>query len=114
MVVRIPAAGMTEYIFFGAAGVGTLAPLAMGIPGAEERVARATAKWAPRWERNINYFTNHVPVERGIQRITPPVERAVHRVEHELPLEKAAVATSHVAEKSMKPLEMIKHNWTME
>ena len=112
MPVRIPAAGMTEYICFGAAGVGTLAPLAMGIPGAEERVARQTSKWAPRWQRNINMFKN--PVERGVQRIAPPVARTVQRVEHRLPLERAAIATGNGARRSMKGLEKVKRNWTME
>lgn len=72
----------------GAAGVGVLTPLYLIMPGAEERLAAQTTKWAPRWERNISYFTP--PVSRTIQRIEPPVSRAVQRVEERLPLEKMA------------------------
>lgn len=41
-----------------------------------------------RRERNINFFVS--PVERGTQFITPPVERAVKRIDNKLPLERMA------------------------
>ena len=72
----------------GAAGVGVLTPLYLIMPGAEERLAHQTAKWAPRWERNISYFTPRF--ERGVQRIEPPVSRMVQRIDEKLPLEKMA------------------------
>ena len=72
----------------GAAGVGVLTPLYLIMPGAQERLALQTAKWAPRWERNICYFTPRV--ERGVQRIEPPVSRLVQRVDEKLPLERMA------------------------
>lgn len=72
----------------GAAGVGALTPLYLIMPGAEERLAHQTTKWAPRWEKNISYFTPRV--ERGIQRVEPPVARAVQRIDNRLPLEKMA------------------------
>lgn len=89
MPVHIPAARSSELLFFGAAGVTGFAPFYLMLPGAEERLARQTAKWAPRWERNITFFKN--PVERGVQRISPPVERTVKRIDKRLPLEKMAV-----------------------
>lgn len=88
MPVRIPNARASEVLCFGAAGVGTLAPLYMMLPGAEERIASQTVRWAPRWERNIGYFVP--PMERGINRVKPPVERAVQRIEQRLPLERFA------------------------
>ena len=72
----------------GAAGVGVLTPLYLVMPGAEERLATQTAKWAPRWERNITYFTP--PVERAVQRIEPPIAKAVQNLDRRLPLEKMA------------------------
>ncbi|KPM37416.1 hypothetical protein AK830_g9143 [Neonectria ditissima] len=91
-IPRLPQAKRSEIVIFGAAGVGVLAPLYLVMPGAEERLANQTNKWAPRWERNINYFAS--PVERGVQRIEPPVSRIVQRVEDRLPLEKMAVSVS--------------------
>lgn len=88
MPVRIPAPRRSETITFGCAGVAFFAPFYMMMPGAEERVARQTLKWAPRWERNITFFKS--PIERSIQKVTPPVARTVQRVEHRLPLEKVA------------------------
>lgn len=85
---RLPKAKATEILAIGAAGVGVLAPLYMLMPGAEERLADQTTKWAPQWERNINFFTP--PVERGVQRIEPPVSKAVQRIDERLPLEKMA------------------------
>lgn len=49
MPVRIPAARSSELFTFGVAGVAGLAPLYMLMPGATERVASHTARWAPRW-----------------------------------------------------------------
>ncbi|TPX08001.1 uncharacterized protein E0L32_010332 [Thyridium curvatum] len=88
MPVRIPRAGRTELLSFSIAGVGAFAPFYMILPGADQRLAKQTAKWAPRWERNINYFSP--AAERGIQRVTPRVERTVKRVDQRLPLEKVA------------------------
>ncbi|KAK3358565.1 hypothetical protein B0T24DRAFT_125378 [Lasiosphaeria ovina] len=88
MPIRIPAATKTEVFCFGAAGVGAFAPFYMMVPGAEERIARQTVKWAPRWERNITFFKS--PVERSIQKVTPPVARTVQRVDRKLPLENVA------------------------
>lgn len=87
-VPRLPKAGKSEMFCMGAAGVGVLTPLYLVMPGAEEQLARQTTKWAPRWERNINYFIPRA--ERTIQRIEPPVARAVQRLEERLPLEKMA------------------------
>ncbi len=88
MPVRIPAARRTEVLSFGVAGVGAFAPFYLLVPGAEERLATQTARWSPRWERNINYFAR--PVERGIQRVAPPVEKTVKKIDQRLPLEKVA------------------------
>ncbi|KAI5457969.1 hypothetical protein BGZ63DRAFT_427267 [Mariannaea sp. PMI_226] len=87
-VPRLPKARPSEVLTIGAAGGLVLAPLYLVMPGAEERLQKQTDKWAPRWERNISYFTP--PVERGVQRIEPPVSRMVQRVEQRLPLEKMA------------------------
>ncbi|KAF4969103.1 hypothetical protein FZEAL_10297 [Fusarium zealandicum] len=87
-VQRLPAARPSEIFCMGAAGVGVLTPLYLVMPGAEERLSNQTNKWAPRWERNISYFTP--PVERGMQRIEPPVAKMVQRMEDRLPLEKMA------------------------
>ncbi|SPO07703.1 uncharacterized protein DNG_10398 [Cephalotrichum gorgonifer] len=81
--------GSTEAICYSVAGVGALAPFYLLVPGAEDRLAARTARWAPRWEKNISYFTPSV--ERGVQRVEPPVSRTVRRIEHRLPLEKAAL-----------------------
>ncbi|KAF3767337.1 hypothetical protein M406DRAFT_321541 [Cryphonectria parasitica EP155] len=88
MPVRIPKARSSELLTFGVGGLAAFAPFYMMLPGASERVASQTARWAPRWERNINYFTN--PVERGTQFIAPTVERNVKRIDDKLPLERVA------------------------
>ncbi|KAH7153039.1 hypothetical protein EDB81DRAFT_790339 [Dactylonectria macrodidyma] len=98
-IPRLPQAKRSEIAVFGAAGVGVLTPLYMVMPGAEERLANQTNKWAPRWERNINYFAS--PVERGVQRIEPPVSRMVQRVEERLPLEKMAKSMEKGIRKSI-------------
>jgi hypothetical protein len=87
-IPKLPGAKRTEILCIGAAGVGVLTPLYMIMPGAEERLAHQTAKWAPRWEKNISFFIP--PVERGVQRIEPPVSRAVQNIDQRLPLEKMA------------------------
>lgn len=87
-VPRLPKASPTELFVIAAAGVGVLAPLYMVMPGAEQRLSNQTTKWAPRWEKNINYFIPHA--ENGIQKIEPPVARMVQNVENRLPLEKMA------------------------
>jgi hypothetical protein len=99
MPVRIPAATRGEVFCFGAAGVSAFAPFYLMAPGAEERLTRQTLKWAPRWERNITFFKS--PVERGIQRVTPPVARTVQRVEHRLPLDKMAQKTDRGIKKGI-------------
>ncbi|KAK3182505.1 hypothetical protein K4F52_006145 [Lecanicillium sp. MT-2017a] len=87
-IPRLPKAKTSEVLCIGAAGVGVLAPLYMIMPGAEEKLAKQTTKWAPRWERNISYF---VPsAERTAQRIEPPVSRVVQSIDERLPLEKMA------------------------
>lgn len=87
-VPRLPAARPSEIFCMGAAGVGVLTPLYLVMPGAEERLSTQTNKWAPRWERNLSYFTP--PMEKGVQRLEPPVARMVQRAEERLPLEKMA------------------------
>ncbi|KAJ4390123.1 hypothetical protein N0V93_007597 [Gnomoniopsis smithogilvyi] len=99
MPVRIPRARSSEVLCFGVGGIAAFAPLYMMMPGATERVASQTARWAPRWERNINFFVS--PVERGTQFITPPVERTVKRIEAKLPLEKAAVGVDRRIKKGL-------------
>lgn len=89
MPVRIPKARPTEIATFGAAGVAGFAPFYFMLPGAEERLAHQTAVWAPRWERNISHFAS--PAERLAQRVEPPINRAVKRIDNKLPLEKAAL-----------------------
>jgi len=88
MPPRIPAARSSEALCYGVAGLGAFAPIYFMLPGAEERLAIQTARWAPRWERNITFFVP--PVERGIKKIEPPVSRAVRNIEGRLPLEKFA------------------------
>ncbi|CRK49003.1 hypothetical protein BN1723_008323 [Verticillium longisporum] len=88
MPPRIPVTKGSETLCYGAATVAALAPLYFMIPGAEQRLASQTAKWAPRWERNISYFTPSA--ERGIKRVEPPVARTVQAMERRLPLEKMA------------------------
>lgn len=85
-VPRLPKAKASEVFVVGAAGVGVLTPLYMIMPGAEERLAAQTVKWAPRWEKNISYFTN--PAALAAQRVEPPVSKAVQRIDERLPLEK--------------------------
>jgi hypothetical protein len=80
-----------EKICYSVAGVGALAPLYMLVPSASERVAMQTARWAPRWERNVGYLT--IPAQRAAVRTEPPVARTVRRIEHRLPLERVARAT---------------------
>lgn len=91
MPVRIPAPTRSEVLFFAGAGTAVFAPFYMMMPGATERVAAQTTKWAPRWERNITFFKS--PVERGVQRISPPVERTVKKTAAKLPMEKVATGT---------------------
>lgn len=87
-IPKLPTAKRSEVLCMGAAGVGVLTPLYLMMPGAEERLAHQTAKWAPRWERNITYFAP--PVQQVVQRMEPPISRAVRRVDNRLPLEKMA------------------------
>ncbi|KAI1394816.1 hypothetical protein F4819DRAFT_234427 [Hypoxylon fuscum] len=88
MPVRIPRAGSTEMATFGLAGVAGFAPFYFMLPGAEERLAAQTARWAPRWERNISYFAS--PAQRIAQRVEPRIEKTVKRIDNRLPLEKVA------------------------
>lgn len=98
-VPRLPRARRSEVLLFGAAGVGVLAPLYMIMPGAEERLAHQTTKWAPRWEKNLSFFTP--PMEKGVQRMEPPISRAVQRLDERLPLEAMAKKTESVIRKSI-------------
>ncbi|KAH8677788.1 hypothetical protein BX600DRAFT_431111 [Xylariales sp. PMI_506] len=88
MPIRIPKAGATEGVAFATAGVVGFAPFYMMLPGAEERIASQTVKWAPRWERNISYFT--APAQKVAQRVERPVSKTVKKVDDRLPLEKMA------------------------
>ncbi|KAI0403418.1 hypothetical protein F4802DRAFT_288654 [Xylaria palmicola] len=88
MPVRIPAARGSETAIIGMAGIASFAPFYMMLPGAEERVATQTARWAPRWERNISHFV--APAERFAQRAEPRVARTIKRIDSRLPLEKMA------------------------
>ncbi|KOS23315.1 hypothetical protein ESCO_006633 [Escovopsis weberi] len=106
-VPRLPAARRSEVVCVGAAGVGVLTPLYLMMPGAEERMARQTAKWAPRWERNIGYFTPRA--ERTIQRIEPPVARAVQKIPEKLPLEKMAKGMERRIQKGIDRFGPKKH-----
>lgn len=56
MPVRIPRAGSSEILCFGVGGVAAFAPLYMMMPGATERVASQTARWAPRWYASFLFF----------------------------------------------------------
>jgi hypothetical protein len=107
MPVRIPAATRTEVFCMGAAGVTGFAPFYLMAPGADARLSKQTVKWAPRWERNITMFRN--PVEKGIQRVSPPIERTVKRIQNRLPLEKAAKGTDKSIKKNLDRLG-IKHS----
>jgi len=100
MPVRIPPARGTEVLSFGVAGVGVFAPFYLLLPGAEERLATQTARWAPRWERNIGYVAPRI--ERGIQRVAPPVERTVQKIDGRLPLEMVAKRVDKNIKKSIE------------
>lgn len=78
-----------EAICYGVAGIGGLAPFYLLVPGAEDRLAARTARWAPRWEKNLSYFTPSVV--RGIHHVEPPVSRAVKKIDKGLPLERMAL-----------------------
>ncbi|WYZ43824.1 hypothetical protein EsH8_VII_000260 [Colletotrichum jinshuiense] len=88
MAPRISAARSTETLCYGVATVGAFLPIYLMLPGAEQRLASQTTKWAPRWERNLSYFTP--TAERGIKRVEPPVSRMVKRIDDRLPLERMA------------------------
>lgn len=88
MPVRIPAARGSETAIIGMAGIASFAPFYMILPGAEERIASQTVKWAPRWERSISHFA--APAERFAQRAEPRIARTVKRIENRVPLEKMA------------------------
>ncbi|KAI8634368.1 hypothetical protein F5Y19DRAFT_413194 [Xylariaceae sp. FL1651] len=102
MPVRIPKARGTETAIFGIAGVGAFAPFYFMLPGAEERLATQTARWAPRWERNISYFTH--PAQRIAQRAEPPISRTVKKIDDKLPLEKVAQNVDRRIRKSIDRL----------
>ncbi|OTA57148.1 hypothetical protein K449DRAFT_450255 [Hypoxylon sp. EC38] len=88
MPIRIPKARRSEVATFGLAGVAGFAPFYFMLPGAEERLAHQTARWAPRWERNISYFAP--PAQRIAQRVEPRLEKTVKKIDDRLPLEKMA------------------------
>ncbi|KAI1175696.1 hypothetical protein F4777DRAFT_578661 [Nemania sp. FL0916] len=108
MPVRIPAARNSEKAIFGMAGVASLAPFYMMLPGAEERLASQTARWAPRWERSISRVAG--PAERLIQRAEPPVSRTVQRLDNRLPLEKMALNVDRRIKKGMDRMPMTHHH----
>lgn len=90
MATRVPAAKARELLTFGAAGLGGFAPVYfMFAPGVDEKMARQTARWAPRWEHiATNYLTPSV--QNTVQnRISPPVERTMKYVDR--------VASPHMA-----------------
>ncbi|KAI1359872.1 hypothetical protein F5Y08DRAFT_63743 [Xylaria arbuscula] len=88
MPVRIPAARGSETAIIGMAGIASFAPFYMMLPGAEERIASQTVKWAPRWERSISRVA--APAERFCQRAEPRLARTVKRIESRVPMEKMA------------------------
>ena len=88
VVPRLPKARPSEIAVVGAAGVGVLAPLYLMMPGADDKLANQTAKWAPRWERQTEIWAPRW--EKNIQRVEPPVSAAVQRLDERLPLEKMA------------------------
>ncbi|KAI1766500.1 hypothetical protein GGR53DRAFT_208341 [Hypoxylon sp. FL1150] len=88
MPIRIPTTRSTEFATYGLAGVAGFAPFYFMLPGAEERLASQTARWAPRWERNISYFAP--PARSVAQRVEPRVEKTVKNIDSRLPLEKVA------------------------
>lgn len=61
MPVRIPNARSSEILTFGVGGIAAFAPLYMMIPGATERVAAQTARWAPRWYVNNSHTSCYYP-----------------------------------------------------
>ncbi|KAI0113687.1 hypothetical protein GGR51DRAFT_20777 [Nemania sp. FL0031] len=108
MPVRIPAPRRSETAFFGVAGVASLAPFYMMIPGAEERLASQTARWAPRWERNISRVA--APVERFAQRAEPRISRTVKKIDNKLPLEKMAQNVDRRIKNGVDRMDrMVKH-----
>ncbi|PSS05268.1 hypothetical protein BD289DRAFT_3938 [Coniella lustricola] len=109
MPVRIPNARSSEILTFGVGGLAAFAPLYMMLPGASERVAAQTARWAPRWERNINYFTG--PVERGTQFISPHVERNVKRIDNKLPLDRVARGVDKRIKNGIDRVDRVGHKW---
>ncbi|KAH9896214.1 hypothetical protein F4778DRAFT_259265 [Xylariomycetidae sp. FL2044] len=90
MPVRLPKPRRGEIATYGLAGVGAFAPFYFMMPGAEERLASNTAKWAPRWERNISYFAP--PAQNLTERVHPHLGRTVNNLHGKLPLERAAVS----------------------
>ncbi|KAI0147701.1 hypothetical protein GGR57DRAFT_242841 [Xylariaceae sp. FL1272] len=100
MPVRIPKPRGSEIATFGVAGVAGFAPFYFMLPSAEERLAAQTAKWAPRWERNISYFAP--PAERIAQRAEPHVSRTVKKIDDKLPLEKYATKADARIKKSIE------------
>ncbi|KAH6656609.1 hypothetical protein BKA67DRAFT_160728 [Truncatella angustata] len=99
MPIRFPKAGRTEGAAFAAAGIAGFAPLYMILPGAEERMAAQTLKWAPRWERNISYFAP--PAQRVAQRVEPHASKNMKKLDDRLPLEKIAQSVHRRMEKGI-------------
>ncbi|KAI1745272.1 hypothetical protein F4680DRAFT_401622 [Xylaria scruposa] len=107
MPVRIPAPRSSETAIIGMAGVASFAPFYMMLPGAEERIASQTARWAPRWERSISRFA--APAERFAQRAEPRVARTVKRIDNRLPLEKMAQNVDRRIKKGVDRMGMTPH-----
>jgi hypothetical protein len=105
MPIRIPTGSSAEAWTYGIAGIGAFAPLYMLLPGATERLATRTSRWAPRWEKNISYF---IPSFKwGINKMTPPVERTVSRFERRVQprLERAVQGMSRRLERKFEYLK---------
>lgn len=76
MPIRIPAARRSELLTFGVGGIAAFAPLYMMMPGATERLASQTTRWAPRWY--VEIFNSNcqctsstsIPVLHDVYRMT--------------------------------------------
>ncbi|KAI1633366.1 hypothetical protein F4809DRAFT_623825 [Biscogniauxia mediterranea] len=88
MPVHMPRARPSEVATFGVAGVTGFVPFYLMLPSGEDRIARQTAKLAPRLERNMSYIAPRA--HRLIDRVEPRVERTFHRIDNRLPLERMA------------------------
>lgn len=88
MPIKLAIVKSGEAICYGAATLGGFAPFYFIYPGSDQRLADQTAKWAPRWEKNIHYVCP--TTQRAIKRVEPRLANTVRAVEHRLPLERMA------------------------